>query len=161
MSDTPDTSGYQPAGAHTVTPYLAVANTAKAIDFYVEAFGATETGERFVDPDGRIGHAEITIGDSVVYLSDEYPDFGATAPTTLGGTAVALTVYVPDVDAAVAAAEKAGATVDRAIEETFYGTRRATITDPFGHRWMVGTHVRDVSAEEYRKAVDDFADSGA
>jgi PhnB protein len=159
--DMTDTSGYQPANSHTVTPYLAVSDAGRAIDFYVEAFGATETGERFVDPDGRIGHAEITIGDSVVYLSDEYPRFGATAPTTLGGTAVAMTVYVPDVDASVAAAERAGATVEGAIEETFYGTRRATLTDPFGHRWMVGTHVRDVSAEEYKKALDDFAESGA
>jgi PhnB protein len=160
MTETTGTFGYQPAGTHTVTPYLAVHDAAAAIDFYVDVFGATESSERFVDPDGKVGHAELTIGDSHVYLSDEFPDFDAVSPRTLGGSGVALTVYVPDVDAAVARAEKAGATVLRPIEETFYGTRRATIRDPFGHRWMVGTHVRDVSDEEYKKAVDEYAETG-
>jgi PhnB protein len=151
---------YQPTGTHTVVPYLAVHDAAAAIAFYVDVFGATESSERFVDPDGKVGHAELVIGDSQVYLSDEFPDHDAISPRTLGGSGLALVVYVPDVDAAVARAEKAGAAVLRPIEETFYGTRRATIRDPFGHRWMVGTHVRDVSDAEYEKALDDYARSG-
>jgi PhnB protein len=151
---------YQPAGSHTVVPYLAVHDAAAAIDFYVDVFGATESSERFVDPEGKVGHAELAIGDSHVYLSDEFPDFGAISPRTLGGSSVALTVFVPDVDGAVARAETAGATVERPIEEAFYGTRRATIRDPFGHRWMVGTHVRDVSDEEFKAARDAYAETG-
>ena len=160
MTET-DTSAYQPAGTHTVTPYLAVHDAAAAIDFYVDVFGATESSERFVDPDGKVGHAELAIGDSHVYLSDEFPDYDAVSPRTLGGSGFAITVYVPDVDAAVARAEKAGATVLRPIEETFYGTRRATIRDPFGHRWMVGTHVRDVPAGEYEAVRENYTRTGA
>lgn len=157
---TTETPGYQPAGSHTVVPYLAVHDAAAAIDFYIEVFGARESSERFVDPDGKVGHAELTIGDSHVYLSDEFPDLGVRSPKTLGGSGLGIIVYVPDVDAAVARAQRAGATVVQGVEEQFYGTRRATLLDPFGHRWMVGTHVRDVSTDDYQAAVRDYAETG-
>jgi PhnB protein len=154
------TPTYQPAGTHTVVPYLAVHDAAAAIDFYVDVFGATESSERFVDPDGKVGHAELAVGDSHIYLADEFPDFGSNSPKTLGGSGVAMVVYVPDVDAAVARAEAAGATILGPIDETFYGTRRATLLDPFGHRWLVGTHVRDVPDDEYQAARDAYAEPG-
>ena len=150
--------GYIPEGSHAVTPYICCDGAAAAIDFYAEVFGAAESGSRFVDGEGRVGHAELRFGDSLVYLSDPYPDIGVVAPDPAGAS-VGLTLYVPDVDDAVARAEARGARVVAAIEETFYGTRRATLVDPFGHRWMVGTHVRDVSREEYQAAVDGFANT--
>ncbi|HEY8527319.1 MAG TPA: VOC family protein [Acidimicrobiales bacterium] len=152
----PDTGRYQPADSHTVVPYLAAHDAAAAIDFYVDVLGAREQGERFVGPDGKVGHAELKIGDSFVYLSDEFPEMGVLSPKSLGGTASSLVVYVPDVDEAVTRAVRAGATIERGIEETFYGTRRATMIDPFGHRWLIGTHVRDVSEGEYRAAVERY-----
>lgn len=151
---------YVPDGSHAVTPYICCADAATAIDFYVDVLGARETSSRFVDADGKVGHAELTLGDSLIYLSDPYPEIGVVAPNPEGAS-VGLLAYVPDVDAVVARAEAAGARVLRPIEETFYGTRRATLVDPFGHRWLIGTHVRDVSADEYQAAVDDFAASSS
>jgi PhnB protein len=156
--EAPVPDSHVPAGNHAVTPYICCDGAADAIDFYVEAFGATESGSRFVDGSGRVGHAELRFGDSVVYLSDPHPDIGVVAPDPAGAS-VGLLLYVPDVDDAVSRAEARGARVVQAIEETFYGTRRATVVDPFGHRWLVGTHVRDVSDDEYQAAVEGFAET--
>jgi PhnB protein len=139
-----------PTGYHSVTPYLVVAGAARAIAFYQQAFGATEV-LRIPAPDGRIGHAEITIGDSHVMLSDEYPEMGARAPGTLGGSPVSLLLYVADVDKTVAQAVAAGASLQRPIEDKFYGDRSGSIVDPFGHIWHVSTHVEDLSPDELKQ----------
>ena len=136
------TSGeMMPATSVSVTPYLCVRNAAAALAFYADVFGAIEIGERYVDEtDGRVGHAEFRIGSSVLYISDEYPDFDAVAPETLNGTSVALSVYVHDVDATYDRAVAAGAKTLRPPSDQFYG-RSATVNDPWGHRWMVQTAV--------------------
>jgi PhnB protein len=139
-----------PTGFHSVTPYLVVAGAARAITFYQQAFGAAEV-LRIPAPDGRIGHAEIKIGDSHVMLSDEYPEMGARAPGTLGGSPVSLLLYVADVDQTVAQAVAAGATVQRPIEDKFYGDRSGSLVDPFGHIWHVSTHVEDLSPDELKQ----------
>jgi PhnB protein len=145
-----------------VTPYICPRDAARALDWYCEVLGAEEVGDRFVDPDGRIGHAEIAIGGSAVMVSDAYPDYGITAPSEDDALVTfALNVYVPDADATVAAAAAAGATVQRPVEEQFYGSRMGTIVDPFGVRWMIGTHVRDVSAQDLAAAAAGFAETGA
>jgi PhnB protein len=149
---------YVPDGSPALIPYLCCKDAASAIDFYVDAFGATETSPRFVDGDGKVGHAELEVGGSPFYVSDEYPDMGVEAPAP-GRSGASFCVYVPDVDASVARATARGATVLEPAEEKFYGTRRSTIEDPFGHRWLVGTHVRDVGKDEYQQAVDDFANT--
>jgi PhnB protein len=136
-----------PSGYHTVTPYLVVRGGAQAIDFYTRAFGATELF-RMADPSGKIGHAEIRIGDSIVMLADEFPEMGAVSPQTAGGSSVGLYLYVDDVDALAAQAVAAGATVDRPVKTEFYGDRSGTFRDPFGHKWTIATHVEDVSLEE-------------
>lgn len=132
----------------TLSPYISVKDASAAIDFYVSALGATED-LRLVDPgDGRIGHAELTIGDASFMLSDEYPDFGAVSPDTLGGSPVKLHVYVDDVDAVFAKAVSLGATELRPVKDEFFGDRTGSFADPFGHVWMVATKTEDVSAEE-------------
>jgi PhnB protein len=136
-----------PDGYPRVTPYLAVQGASDAIDFYRKVFGAEER-MRMAEPSGRIGHAELVIGDSVVMLSDEYPDIGVVSPKTVGGTPVTLAVYVEDVDATVSTAVEAGAVVLRPVENQFYGDRSGQIEDPFGHRWNIQTHVEDVDPEE-------------
>lgn len=136
-----------PDGYQRVTPYLAVNGASDAIDFYRTVFGAEER-MRIAEPSGRIGHAELVIGDCVVMLSDEYPEIGVVSPPTVGGTPVTLAVYVEDVDATVATAVQAGATVLRPVENQFYGDRSGQIQDPFGHKWNVQTHVEDVDPEE-------------
>lgn len=130
-----------------MTAYLMVKGGAQAIDFYKRAFGAKE---RMVmpAPGGKISHAELEIGDSVVMLADEAPDLGYFGPTTLGGTPVGLHVYIKDVDKVVARALAAGAKLTRPVEDKFYGDRSGTIEDPFGHRWHVTTHVEDVPPKE-------------
>jgi PhnB protein len=138
---------FKPEGYSTVTPYLAIAGASEAIAFYKQAFGAEEL-MRFAAPDGKIGHAEIKIGDAIIMLADEYPEIGHKSPKALGGSPVGLMLYVPDVDATVAQAQKLGAKIVQAIENKFYGDRSATISDPFGHTWMVATHVEEVSPEE-------------
>jgi len=138
-----------PQGYHTVTPYLVVDGAANAIDFYAKAFGAEEVMRM---PMGdKIGHAEIRIGDSHVMLADEFPDQGHRGPKSYGGTSVSLMVYLPDVDTVFARALAAGATEERAVVDQFYGDRSGTLRDPFGHRWMISTHVEDVSAEEIQR----------
>jgi PhnB protein len=139
-----------PDGYHSVTPYLIVKDAARALDFYRTAFGAREL-MRFMQPDGRVGHAEIQIGDSHVMLADEFPEIGAKSPQTFGGTPVTLMVYVDDVDATVAQAVSAGATLTRPVKDEFYGDRVGGLTDPFGHVWHVATHVEDVSEEEMHR----------
>ena len=140
-----------PKGLHTVTPYLSVAGCAEAIAFYVKAFGAKELF-RLVDPiSGRIGHAELKIGDSVFMLAEESPASGFLGPKSSGGCPVRLHLAVKDSDAVVARAAAAGATVTRTVREEFYGSRAGNITDPFGHSWMVSTQVKVVSPKQMQK----------
>ena len=139
-----------PEGYHSVTPYLIIKNAADAIEFYKKAFGATELF-RMDQPDGKIGHAEIKIGDSPIMLSDEFPEMGHRGPQSLGGSPVSIMLYVEDVDAVVNRATIAGAKLDRPVEDKFYGDRAGSLTDPFGHIWHIGTHKEDVSPEEMEK----------
>ncbi|MFJ5546625.1 VOC family protein [Streptomyces sp. NPDC093225] len=139
-----------PEGYASLAPYLCVDGAAAAIDFYVAVFGATER-MRMPAPDGRIGHAELELGDSVVMLADEYPDMGFRSPRSIGGTAVTLHLYVTDADDVVARALARGATQLRAVENQFYGDRSGQIEDPFGHRWNVATHVEDVAPDELER----------
>jgi PhnB protein len=154
--------GYVPPGGQVLTTYICPRDAAAAIDWYKEVFGAVETYDRFVDPAGRVGHAEISIDGAPIMLSDAYPDYGGVAPEPGSVTATfALNLYVRDADATIAAAEKAGATIQRPVEDQVYGSRMGTMMDPFGVRWMVSTHIRDVSQEEIAKAVSDFSETGA
>ncbi|ABC80305.1 VOC family protein [Anaeromyxobacter dehalogenans] len=139
-----------PDGYQALTPYLVMKDAARAIDFYRQVFGAVEL-MRMPGPEGRVGHAELKIGDARLMLADEHPEMGALGPKSIGGTAVGLVVYVPDVDATVARAVAAGATVKGAVEDKFYGDRMGSIVDPFGHLWHVGTHKEDVSPEEMQR----------
>jgi PhnB protein len=139
-----------PDGYHTVTPYLIVKGAAGAIEFYKKAFGATEL-MRLADPGGKIGHAEIKIGDSPIMLADEFPEMGFRSPQSLGGSAVGIAVYVEDVDARFSQALAAGAKAVRPVQDQFYGDRSGTLTDPFGHVWTLATHKEDVSPEEIHK----------
>jgi PhnB protein len=120
---------------------------ARAIDFYKKAFGATEL-MRMPGPNGKIGHAEIRIGDSAIMLADEHPEMGARSPQTLGGSPVFLMIYVKDADGTTAQAEAAGAKILRPLENQFYGDRSATVLDPFGHTWTISTHIEDVPPDE-------------
>jgi PhnB protein len=136
-----------PDGYNSITPYLIIKNAAKAIEFYKKAFGATEVF-RMDDAQGRVGHAELQIGDSRLMLADEHPEMGYSSATTIGATPVSLHLYVEDCDEIVKRAVAAGANLDRPVEDRFYGDRNGTIHDPFGHVWTVATHVEDVSSEE-------------
>jgi PhnB protein len=133
-----------------VTPYLIVRGGADAIEFYKKAFGAVELF-RFPSPDGKIGHAEIKIGDSPIMLADEYPDMGYNGPQTVGGSPVSLMIYVDDVDTTFNRAIESGGTVKEALQDKFYGDRIGTLIDPFGHVWHVSTHKEDVSMEEMER----------
>jgi PhnB protein len=136
-----------PEGYHTLTPVLAVESAAQAIDFYTRAFGARERS-RMEMPDGKIAHAELEIGDSLIMLADPWPQSATTPPKQLGGSSGAVFVYVEDVDAFAKRAVDAGATVSMPIEDQFWGDRFGQLTDPFGHRWQVATHIEDVPSEE-------------
>jgi PhnB protein len=136
-----------PEGYHSATPYLIIKDAADAIEFYKRAFGAIELF-RFPAPEGKIGHAEIKIGDSPIMLADEYPDMGYKGPKALGGSPVSLMLYVEDVDTVFNRALAAGASVKEAVTDKFYGDRTGTLVDPFGHVWHVSTHKEDVSLEE-------------
>jgi PhnB protein len=141
-----------PEGMHTVTPHLVVNGAAKAIDFYKRAFGAQELG-RHPTPDGRIMHAGIKIGDSHVFLADEFPEMsGDRAPSN--GSSVVLHLYVPDVDAAFNQAVSAGAKVKMPLANMFWGDRYGQLIDPFGHHWSLATHVEDVTPEEMRRRAE-------
>ncbi|MGH9216925.1 MAG: VOC family protein [Acidimicrobiales bacterium] len=147
-----------PDGYPRVSPYLVVDGAQKAIEFYTTVLGATER-MRMPGPDGRIGHAELRVGDSVIMLADEFPDMGAKGPSAYGGSPVSISVYVEDVDATFDKATGAGATVVRPLENQFYGDRSATFDDPFGHRWTIATHVEDVSPEEMGRRAAEMGQS--
>jgi PhnB protein len=139
-----------PDGYHSVTPYMTLAEAAKAIEFYKKAFGATELF-RMPGPDGKIGHAEIQIGDCRIMMSDEFPEMGALSPKTLGGTTAAFMIYVPDVDTQYKRALAAGGKELRPLQNQFYGDRSGTLIDPFGHKWTLATHVEDVPEDELQR----------
>jgi len=139
-----------PDGYQSVTPYLIVGGAAKAIDFYKRAFCAKER-MRLPMPDGRIGHAEIEIGNSVVMLADEFPQMGVKSPVTIGGTPVGICLYVTDVDAVFKQAIAAGGKEEKPLQNQFYGDRSGTLIDPFGHKWTVATHIEDVPPEEINR----------
>jgi PhnB protein len=136
-----------PDGYHTVTPYLAVDDAAEAIEYYKQAFGAKER-VRMEAPGGKIGHAELEIGDSLVMLSDPFPQASTRPPKELGGTSASVFMYVEDVDAVVERAIDAGATVTMEVADQFWGDRFGSVQDPFGHLWSIATHVEDVPPEE-------------
>jgi PhnB protein len=139
-----------PDGFHGATPYLCVANAAKAIEFYQQAFGATEV-MRLAEPSGKIGHAEVKIGEAIIMLADEYPEFGHRSPQSLGGSPISIHLYVEDVDALASRAVAAGATLLRPVADQFYGDRTANLQDPFGHRWSIATHKEDVPQAELQR----------
>jgi PhnB protein len=148
-----------PEGYHTATPYLIVKGAASAIEFYKKAFGATELF-RMGDPSGKIGHAEIKIGDSPIMLADEVLEMGYRSPQSYGGTPVSLLLYMEDVDARFKQAVAAGATVQKPVQDQFYGDRSGTLVDPFGHVWTLATHQEDVPPEEMQKRMAEaFADA--
>lgn len=145
MTDT----NYVPSWGRALTPYLCVRECAKAIEWYVDVLGAVEQGERYAEADGRVGHATIDIGGATIMLSDAFPDYGADSPPPGNRTATfALNLYVPDAHATVAAAAAAGAEVQRPVEMQPFGSLLGTIMDPFGVRWMIATHVEDVSRDQ-------------
>ena len=151
-----------PAGYISITPYLVVRGATAAIDFYQKAFAAKEMF-RMAQPDGRIGHAEIKIGNAIVMLADEYPEMGFVGPQARGGASMCLLVYVEDVDACYARALAAGAKSLRPVQNQFYGDRAGTIEDPFGHYWTIATHKEDVAPEELKRRHDEMMkrDTGA
>lgn len=132
------------------TPYLSISGAASAIEFYAKAFGATEI-MRLAMPDGRIGHADLKIGGATIMLADEFPEMGFRGPQSLGGTPVTIHLYVEDVDALAQRAVAAGATLESAVKDEFYGDRVARLKDPYGHRWMFATRQEDVSPDEMRR----------
>ncbi|WP_175407585.1 VOC family protein [Streptomyces sp. TRM64462] len=142
-----------------LTPYLYVDGAAAAIDFYTSVFGATER-IRFPTPDGKLGHAELQIGNSVLMLADEFPEMGAVGPKKVGGSPLSIMVYVEDVDAAVERAVSLGAKVLQPVENKFYGDRSGQIEDPYGHRWDVSTHVEDIPPDEMARRAEEMM-SGA
>lgn len=134
-----------------VTPYLCIRDAAKAIDFYVNAFGARETFKRITDPTGRVGHAEIQIGITTIMLADEHPELGFVSPLTLKGAHMQFFVGVADADAAVQRAVNAGGRLTKPVQNQFYGHRSGEVTDPFGYRWTLSTKIEDVSDEEMQR----------
>jgi len=140
-----------PEGYHSVTPYLIISGAAEAIEFYKKAFGAIELFR--MDHQGKIGHAEIRIGDSPIMLADEQPAMGYVGPQALGGTPVSLMIYVDDVDAIYKQAISSGAVELKALQDQFYGDRSGTLKDPYGHIWTIATHKEDVTPEEMDKRI--------
>ncbi|HEX9119622.1 MAG TPA: VOC family protein [Terriglobales bacterium] len=141
---------YIPAGYHTATPYLVMRHAAKALDWYHDVLGATEV-MRFPTPDGKIGHAEIKIGDSFIMLADECPDMGYVGPESLGGSPGLIMIYVENVDSVFKRALDHGAKMKQELKDQFYGDRNGTIIDPFGHQWTIATHIEDVTPEEMQR----------
>jgi PhnB protein len=138
-----------PDGLDGATPYLCIRGAQDAIDFYKKAFGAREVMR--IDQGGKVGHAELMIGNARIYLADEFPTLGFVSPQTLGGSPIMIQIYVDDIDAFAKRAVAAGATLVRPVEDQFYGDRGGQIDDPFGHRWWFATHVEDVSNEEMKR----------
>jgi PhnB protein len=145
-----------PDGYHAITPYLIIKGAANAIDYYKRAFGAVEL-MRVPGPDGKIGHAEIRIGDSTVMLADEHAELNQRSPQSLGGTPVSLLVYVERVDEVFKRAVTSGAKELRPVKDQFYGDRSGTLQDPFGHTWTVATHVEDIPPEEMRRRLEKYS----
>ncbi|HLM55587.1 MAG TPA: VOC family protein [Pyrinomonadaceae bacterium] len=146
-------TNYIREGFNNVTPYLCVSDAARAIEFYKEAFGATEL-MRMEAPGGKIGHAELKIGDSVVMLADEFPEMNFRSPQSIGGAAVQFYIYDEDVDARVERAVAAGAKLTRPVKDEFYGDRSGAVEDPFGHHWYIATHIEDPSPEEVMRRME-------
>ena len=136
-----------PDGYHTATPYLIVNGAADALSFYTKAFGATELF-RMPGPGGKIGHCEFKIGNSIFMMADEHPEMGARGPQSYGGSPISIMLYVEDVDAVYNRAVAAGATIERPLENKFYGDRAGGVIDPFGHKWYIATHKEDVAPDE-------------
>jgi PhnB protein len=134
----------------SLTPMLTVRDAPSAIEFYKKAFGAEEM-YRFPRQDGRIGHAEFRVGDSIVMIADEHPEIGARGPKSIGGSPISLMIYVEDVDKVFNRAVDAGASVERAVATQFYGDRTGGVVDPFGHKWYLATHVEDVPPDEMER----------
>jgi uncharacterized glyoxalase superfamily protein PhnB len=143
-----------PEGYHTLTPFLTVRDAMSAIEFYKKAFGAQERGVA-KGPDGKVMHAELKIGDSIVMLSDEFPEFGAVSPLSSGGAGMGLHIYVDRVDEAFDRAVKAGAQVEMPVSDQFWGDRYGKLKDPFGHKWSIATHTKDMSADEMKRSMDE------
>jgi PhnB protein len=141
-----------PQGMHSLTPHLVCAGAAEAIEFYKRAFNAVELG-RMPGPDGKLMHAMVKIGDSMLMLVDEFPQYGSVGPKALKGSPVTIHLYVEDVDATVKQAESAGAKVTMPVADMFWGDRYGRLEDPFGHQWSVATHMRDVTPEEMKQAM--------
>ncbi len=144
-----------PEGYHSVTPYLIIKGATEAIDFYKKAFGASELF-RMPAPGGKIGHAEIKIGDSPIMLADESPEMGYKSPQSLGGSPISIMIYVTDVDTVFKQAIAAGGKEQRPVKDQFYGDRSGTLEDPFGHVWHVATHKEDVSPEEMERRMKTY-----
>ena len=144
-----------PSGYHSVTPYLLINGAADAIEFYKTAFGATEL-LRLQDPEGRISHGEICIGNSHIMLADEHPEMDFLGPKTRGGTTVSLLIYVEDADTMFAQAIQAGAVEMRPLCDQFYGDRSGAVTDPWGHVWSIATRIEDISREEMQRRFQEF-----
>ncbi len=145
-----------PEGFHSITPHLVVEDAARAIDWYIRVFGAEELPGRMTVPGGKVAHAEIRIGDSIVMISDEFPDWSNHSPRSLGGTPLALHLYVEDVDAVGERAIAEGAKVVFPIQDQFYGDRAGRLEDPFGHYWIVATHLEDLGPDEMAQRFEDF-----
>ena len=143
-----------PDGYHSITPYLTVRDASRAIEFYKQAFGAKERGV-MKGPDGKVMHAELMIGDSIIMLGDEFPEYGALSPQSTGGAGMGLHIYVDGVDAAFDRAVKAGAEVEMPVMDQFWGDRYGKLKDPFGHKWSIATHTKDMSADEMKHAMDE------
>jgi PhnB protein len=143
-----------PDGYHTLTPALTVRDAARAIEFYKQAFGAKERGV-MKGPDGKIMHAELTIGDSIVMLTDEFPEFGCLSPQSIGGSAMSLHIYLDGVDAAFNQAVNAGAEVEMPVMDQFWGDRYGKLKDPFGHKWSIATHTKDLALDEIKHGMDE------
>ena len=148
-----------PDGYPQVTPYLCVDGAAAAIEFYRTVFGAEER-MRMDEPDGKVGHAELQIGDGLIMLADEFPEIGVQSPKAFGGSPVTISLYVDDVDTVFERAMSAGATAVRPVENQFYGDRSGGFVDPFGHRWSVATHLEDVPPDEMAKRAEAAAPPG-
>lgn len=146
---------WKPDGYHTITPYLTVTGANEAIDFYKKAFGAQEL-YRMPGPNGKIMHAELKIGESMLMISEEMKEMGCTSPTTLKGSPVSIFMYVENVDKAFEQAIKAGAKAEKQPENMFWGDKYGSFVDPYGHRWALATHVEDVSPEEMKKRHEEF-----
>ncbi|HEV2116185.1 MAG TPA: VOC family protein [Terriglobales bacterium] len=142
-----------PEGYHSITPYLVIKGADRAIEYYKKAFGATEI-MRMEGPDGKVGHAELKIGDSIFMLGEEMPQTGYRAPQ--GGSPVGLMLYVNDVDHVFKQAVAAGGRVDKEIKDQFWGDRNGSVYDPFGHLWTVATHIEDVSEDEMKRRMAKF-----